>query len=174
MVTLHEQDYTKNKKRYLDTLKTLRQVLGETTPIDHVGSTAIPSIEYGKNILDILVGAIDSDDFIRLYNHIHNLGYQPSKNSKTDIYQFFATRTGETTDADTHIHLVLMGTDRYLDFIRLRDYLLYNSDEAIAYSMHKQELLGKGIVDRKEYRATKSKYVEALIDRARAYADKNK
>jgi GrpB-like predicted nucleotidyltransferase (UPF0157 family) len=174
MVTLHRQDYTKNKNRYLDTLKTLRKILGENTPIDHVGSTAIPTIEYGKNILDILVGAVDSDDFARLYDRIASLGYHPSQNSKSDIYQFFATNTGETVESDTHIHLVIMGTDRYLDFIRLRDYLLENEDEAIAYSRHKQDLLEKGIADRKEYRATKSKYVEALIDRARAYTNQNK
>ena len=175
MVTLHKQDYSKNKKLYLENYNTLTKVLNKGTPIDHVGSTAIPNIEYGKNIIDILVGAVDELEFREYKSIIESLGFIASVNSSTNIYQFFASRAGETTSQDVHIHLSIIGTERYQDFITLRDYLLDNPTEAINYSNHKLELISIGIVERKDYRATKSKYVENLIQKARTYAlNKNK
>ena len=95
------------------------------------------------------------------------MGYFASQNSKSEIYQFFASKQGETGSGDIHIHLVIMGTDRYEDFLTLRDYLLSNKKEADDYMNHKKKLIEMGVVDRKLYRATKSEYVSALIERAR-------
>ena len=95
-------------------------------------------------------------------------------NSRSEIYQFFASKQGETGSGDTHIHLVVMGTDRYEDFLTLRDYLLENKKEAEDYMNHKKKLIELGVTDRKQYRATKSEYVSALIERARENKKKNK
>ncbi|MCR5422978.1 MAG: GrpB family protein [Bacilli bacterium] len=57
-------------------------------------------------------------------------------------------------------------TQRYEEFIMLRDYLLQNEEEAVNYSNYKKELLDKGITERKEYREAKSQYVEKLLKRA--------
>jgi GrpB-like predicted nucleotidyltransferase (UPF0157 family) len=148
----------------------LQQLLGEGVDIDHVGSTAIPDI-CGKNIIDVLVGADDLEDFQQKLDLISGQGYFASQNSKNEIYQFFASKQGETGDGDVHIHLVVKGTDRYEDFLKLRDYLLAFPKEAEAYSNHKKELVGLGVVDRKEYRRVKSEYVSAMIDRARMFAE---
>ena len=166
MVELKSQDYRKNKELYFETEKDLRKILGEYVPIDHVGSTAIPGI-VGKNIIDILIGAKDEQEFISLRQKLIDVGYFASVNSKTDIYQFFASKQGETGEGDVHLHLVVIDTERYREFLILRDYLLAKPEEAIAYSEHKKELLSQGISDRKLYRATKSKYVTALIERAK-------
>ena len=169
MVELVKQDYTKNKQMYTTVKSVLESKLSSSVVISHVGSTAIPSIIYGKNIIDVLVGVVDSTEFLNAYNIISSLGYIPSANSKTDIYQFFASKNHETSNGDTHIHLVIMNTDRYNDFITLRDYLLTFPNEAIAYSDHKVELVSSGITERKVYRATKSLFVESLIDKARKW-----
>ena len=166
MVELKSQDYRKNKELYFETEKDLRKILGEFVPIDHVGSTAIPGI-VGKNIIDILIGAKDEQEFISLRQKLIDVGYFASVNSKTDIYQFFASKQGETGEGDIHLHLVVIDTERYKEFLVLRDYLLATPEEALAYSEHKKELLSQGISDRKLYRATKSKYVTELIARAK-------
>lgn len=165
MVELKTQDYKYNKEKYLEIEGVLHNVLGEDTPIEHVGSTALPNM-IGKNIIDILVGAKGSEEFTRFREIIKGLGYYASPRSVTEIYQFFASREGETGEGDIHIHLVIMGTKRYNDFLVLRNYLLNNKSEAIAYAKYKQELLSNGITDRKEYRRVKGDYVTSLIERA--------
>ncbi len=165
MVELKEQDYKYNKEKYLEMEKTLHRELGEDVPIDHVGSTALPNM-VGKNIIDILVGARDSEEFSRFREIIKRMGYYASPRSVTEIYQFFASREGETGEGDIHIHLVIMGTKRYKDFIVLRDYLLNNEAEATSYANYKRELLNSGVTDRKEYRRIKGDYVTSLIERA--------
>ena len=166
MVELKPQDYTKNKQLYLKTEETLRAHLDKDTPISHVGSTAVPNI-VGKNIIDILVGAQNGEQFAKYSILLEEIGYFGSLKSKTEIYQFFASKESETGDGDVHIHLAVVGTDRYEDFITLRDYLLDNPQEAAAYSEHKKLLVGSGITNRQEYRKIKSEYVSALLNRAR-------
>ena len=166
MVELEVQDYEKNKKAYKLVEDELKLALGENVHVDHVGSTAIPDM-CGKNIIDVLVGARSGEEFDVFKQKIENMGYFASQNSKSEIYQFFASKQGETGSGDTHIHLVVMGTDRYEDFLTLRDYLLHNKKEAEDYMNHKKKLIELGVTDRKQYRATKSEYVSALIERAR-------
>lgn len=165
MVELKKQNYEHNREKYLEMEKVLHNMLGADVPIDHVGSTAIPQM-IGKNIIDILVGAKDSEEFSRFREIIKGVGYYASLRSVTEIYQFFASKEGETGEGDIHIHLVIMGTKRYKDFIVLRDYLLNNEAEAMAYANYKRELLNSGVTDRKEYRRIKGDYVTGLIERA--------
>lgn len=172
MVELEIQDFEKNKKAYKKVEQSLKNVLGESVQVHHVGSTAIPDM-CGKNIIDVLVGAKNDQEFGEMRDKIETMGYFASQNSKSEIYQFFASKQGETGSGDTHIHLVIMGTDRYDDFLTLRDYLLSNKKEAEDYMNHKKELISLGVTDRKQYRATKSLYVSALIERARENKNKN-
>lgn len=171
MVKLINQDYLTNKKRYLDVEKWLKQIVGAQVEIEHVGSTAIPDIK-GKNIVDILLGAKDKQHFEELAQLLSANGFFGSVRSKTDIYQFFASRQEETGDGDVHIHLVVVGTDRHDEFVILRDFLLANKNEAQQYSRHKEEILNLGEIDRKTYREIKSKYVSALIQRAKDWRNK--
>ncbi len=60
-----------------------------------------------------------------------------------------------------------MDTERYAEFIILRDYLINNNEEAINYSNLKKEIVDKGITDRREYKAIKSPYVTNLLARAK-------
>ena len=168
MVELKIQNFSENKKAYLEIEEKLKNLLPSNPPINHVGSTAIPDM-CGKNIIDVLVGAKNETEFSEFKTQIESLGFFASQNSKSEIYQFFASKQGETGDGDTHIHLCLTNTERYDEFLILRDYLLSNPIEATAYSNHKKELISKGITDRKQYKATKSEYVSSLIERAKIY-----
>ena len=105
---------------------------------------------------------------------IEDFGFFASTNSRTDIYQFFASWQGETGEGDVHIHLGIVGTERYEEFIILRDYLLSRKDEAQNYKQCKIDLIEKGITDRRAYRAAKSEYVTKLIARAKENLQQNK
>lgn len=165
MVSLIEQDFLKNKKLYKNVEKSLRKRLGSGVPIEHVGSTAIPNM-CGKNIIDILVGVKGADEFEKVKSILLEEGYFAGKHP-TEIYQFFASSEKETGDGDVHIHLVVESTERYKEFVLLRDFLLSHPDEAREYANCKKELLAQGVTDRKEYRAKKSEYVTQMIERAK-------
>lgn len=166
MVELVRQNLKNNKKIYNSTVNLLRKKINKNVPIDHVGSTAISNM-YGKNIIDILVGAKDSKELEELTNIISSIGFYGSKKNKDDVYRFFASTKEETKSGDIHIHLALLETDRYKDFIILKNYLLSNKEEAKEYSNFKRKLVKKGYENRKDYKKIKSEYVSNLIIRAK-------
>lgn len=170
MVELHRQNYKENKKIYNRVLKELRKKIGKEIPIDHVGSTSLPNM-YGKNIIDILVGVPDEKDMNKYSDILKELGYFPGSHSSGN-YRFFASTEEETKMGDVHIHLVYINTDRYRDFIILRDYLLINKDEKRAYSDLKKKIIKKGTVIRNDYKTVKSEYVSELLNRARKFMNK--
>ena len=53
MVELIKQNYLENKNKFEQTKVMLTKKLGNNVPVNHVGSTAIPEIEVGKNIIDV-------------------------------------------------------------------------------------------------------------------------
>ena len=171
MVELEKQNFKENKKFYNKIEKELRKKLKIDIPIEQVGSTAIPDM-YGKNIMDILIGAKDNIEFEEVKNILENMNYVSSSKSKDEIYQFFSSTSKKTLSGDIHIHLVIKNTQRYSDFIMLRNYLLNNKTEAKKYSKFKRKLISDGILERKEYKRMKSEYVTLLLDRARNSVNK--
>lgn len=170
MIELHRQNYIENKKIYNQVVKKLRTKIGMDLPIDHVGSTALPNM-YGKNIIDILIGVPSEALMDKYANILVELGYFPG-NHNSGNYRFFASTKEETKMGDVHIHLVYKNTDRYKDFIILRDYLLINKVEKKAYSNLKKEIIKKGNTIRNDYKEIKSKYVTDLLNRARNFMEK--
>lgn len=166
MVELYTQDFLRNKEEFEKIKQKLLIFLGKNTFIEHVGSTAIPNM-VGKNIIDILIGAENEQEFEIFSKKIAENGYFPSLKSKTNIYQFFASSEKETTIGDSHIHLVIKKTERFEEFILLKNYLLKNKKEAEDYSNYKKQILTSGKVNRSEYREVKSKYVSCLIEKAK-------
>ena len=166
MVELVRQNFKENKKLYKKIEKNLRQNLDKTISISHVGSTAIPNM-WGKNIIDILIGAKDNEEFNQIKSVLERLDFSGSEKSKDEIYQFFSSTENETKAGDVHIHLVINDTQRYSDFIILKNYLLNNKNEAKNYSDLKRNLIKNNVTDRKEYKSIKSKYVSDLLERAR-------
>lgn len=166
MVELKKQNFKKNKQLYDKIEKELRKELNNNIPINQVGSTAIPNM-YGKNIIDVLIGAKDNNEFEDIKKVLEKMNYLGSKKSQDVIYQFFASTEEETGDGDVHIHLVIEDTERYSEFLILKDYLLSNKKETKNYSDFKRKIIKSGITDRREYKRVKSEYVSALLERAK-------
>lgn len=165
MVILEKQNYNQNLRLYNEIKEQLKKQINKNIEISHFGSTSIPSIKYGKNIIDILIGVKDKKEFAEIAKILESINYIPSDKSKTEEYQFFASTNEETKSGDIHIHLVLKDTNRYKEFILLKEYFLENKKEAIAYSNFKQKLIEEKINDRKEYKRLKSEYVTKMIEK---------
>ena len=145
--------------------------INKNMPIEHIGSTILPNM-YGKNIIDILVGVNEENEMDKYSDILIELGYFPG-NHNSGNYRFFASTKKKTKMGDVHIHLVYINSDRYRDFITLRDYLLSNKEERKAYSDLKRKLISDGTNIREDYKVTKSKYVSDLLIRARKYMKNN-
>ena len=167
MVELHRQNYKENKKIYNQTVKKLRTKIPNELPIDHVGSTAIPNM-YGKNIIDILIGVLNESDMDYYSDILKELGFYPG-NHNSGLYRFFASTMEETKKGDIHLHLVYINSDRYKDFLILKNYLLINKEEKKSYSDLKKKIIKDGNNVRSDYKTIKSEYVTNLINRAKEY-----
>ena len=62
MVEIVKQNFRENKEIFKHIKEKLERDLDKSITIEHVGSTAIPNM-YGKNIVDILIGAKDTNEF---------------------------------------------------------------------------------------------------------------
>ena len=150
MVELKRQNIKENKKVYKDILIKLREELGNDVTINHVGSTAIPNM-YGKNIIDILIGAKNLQNLEDLSDKIKKMGFYPGKNN-SGSYRFFANTEEETKSGDIHIHLSIINSDRYKDFLILKEYLLNNKEEVKNYSNFKKEIIKCESDKREDYK----------------------
>lgn len=165
MVKIIKQNFAKNKKLFNIFARKLEKIIGEDVPINHVGSTAIPNM-FGKNIIDILIGAKEEIKFQEIVKKLIGIGFFAS-NKKDEIYQFLSSAKEETGAGDIHIHLVILDTEKYNDFLILKNYLLNDKKECLAYSNYKKEIISKGVTDRREYKKIKSEYVTKLLERAK-------
>ena len=172
MVELHRQNYSENKKLYNRIENTLKEKLGDNIPINHVGSTAIKNM-WGKNIIDVLIGVSSENEMEEFSKIITDLGFFSGNHSTGMIYRFFANTKEETKSGDIHIHLAYINSDRYQDFLLLKNYLVQNIKEAKDYSDFKRNLINNGNILRVDYKNIKSKYVTDLIKRAKDYYNHN-
>lgn len=95
-----------------------------------------------------------------------DVGCFAGNSRSSNVHQFFVSSEEETVEVDVHSHFVMFNTDRYNDFLVLKQYLL-NNEEVKAYSDHKRKLALKSDLSRNEYKKIKSFYVNSLIERAR-------
>lgn len=167
MVNIVRQNYKKNKSKFNKIKRELKNNLGNV-PIYHVGSTCIPKM-YGKNIIDILIGVVNLKELKKVSIKLKELGFYISEASRTDEYHFFASTKEETKSGDIHIHLVIINTNRYEDFLILKQYLLSFPNIAQMYSQHKKYILNNISDKREDYKDIKSKYVTKLLNEAREF-----
>ena len=116
MIEIVKQDFEENKKKYNKLVEKLEVKLPSEVQITHIGSTEIPNM-YGKNIIDILIGVKTICQFNMVYNILIDIGFIPSAKNKAQDYQFFASTSRETKTGDIHIHLAMINTNKYKDFI---------------------------------------------------------
>lgn len=151
-------------RRFETEEKRLRVILGNDVSIEHIGSSAVGI--GGKNIVDILIGVKGTEEMDSTRDKLVENGYYEGNDSHEDRI-FMASRKEETGEGDCHIHICLIGSEVYSDFLRLRDYLRANPEIAKEYLEMKQLFAERAGFDRKKYKALKSKYVAGLLKKAR-------
>ncbi|MFC4606849.1 GrpB family protein [Streptomyces maoxianensis] len=127
--------------------------------IHHVGSTAVPGLP-AKPIIDILVG-VDSLDYSRLcIQRVASLDYLYWPYRSNVMHWFCKPHPARRTH---HLHLVPMGSRRYLDELAFRDALRAEPGLAARYAALKRDLAARFRSDREAYTEHKAPFVKGVL-----------
>ncbi len=130
--------------------------------IQHVGSTAIPTIS-AKPIIDIAVLVRSIDEACKQVGKIEALGYEKKQEEKSE--RIFLTK-GPEEMRTVYLHIGDRGTNYIQDMIAFRDYMIKNPGQAKEYMELKSELAEKFVNDRETYTAAKEKFIRDVLKKA--------
>lgn len=141
----------------------LKSLMIQTAKINHIGSTAIPSI-WAKPIIDILVEVPEECNLKDCKDLLLNNGYLCMSQSDNRIsFNKGYTEQG-FADRVFHLHLRYMGDHDELYF---RDYLMEHDDIALQYEELKRKLWKKYEHNRDAYTNEKSAFVNKYTEEAK-------
>lgn len=146
----------------------IKDILGDdAADVQHIGSTSIRGI-YAKPVIDIAVGVNSFQDMMKHDDELAKNGiiYRGQDQPGQHLY-----RCGNLeNEIVTHfIHVVIIGSDSWQNYINFRDYLNCHQDDAQAYSALKTELYTEFSDDRKAYTDAKHNLVAEILDKAKKW-----
>ena len=139
--------------------KQIRSLLGGLClNIEHIGSTAIPSI-YAKPIIDILVSVTQIDAIDQYNDHFMALGYTPRGEYGIKNRRFF--NKGEPQRSH-HLHIFQDGNREINRHLAFRDTLRAQPNTAQAYSIIKRCLAEQFSYDINHYVNGKESFIRMI------------
>ena len=158
-----------------DTILRLKKILGPAArDIQHVGSTAVPSIR-AKPIIDIAVAADSLDEVLKYESELKSAGFYYRPNAQAALRDQLLFACGSYYDGSgslqTHfIHVVRYGSMDWIHYINFRDYLIKYPSAAKEYEQLKTALAENAPVDsgREKYLAGKHDFIVSTLRKALA------
>jgi GrpB-like predicted nucleotidyltransferase (UPF0157 family) len=140
----------------------IAEAIGESIidGIHHVGSTAVPGLA-AKPIIDILVGVRSLEGSRACFEPLAQIGYMYAPYLSAEMHWFCKPNPSRRT---RHLHLVPVGTRRYVDELAFRDRLREDPKIAEKYIALKRRLAGRFANDREAYTDAKSSFVRRILD----------
>lgn len=127
--------------------------------VHHVGSTAVPGME-AKPIIDILVGVRGLDESRARFGRLAGLRYVYAPYLLGEMHWFCKPHPSRRTH---HLHLVPVGSRRYIDELAFRDRLRGDTKVAEEYVALKRRLARRFTNDRDAYTDAKSAFVRRVL-----------
>ena len=150
------------------TILQLRELFGSTAEdIQHVGSTAIRRIK-AKPILDIAVAVGDLAAVRPILPALEQAGYVCVGQEEDGLLLVCGDFTCDT--CTHHIHVMLAGGERWLNYLAFRDYLNASASAAEAYERVKLRLVEQHRDDRAAYTAGKEDFILGHLRWARIWS----
>lgn len=158
----HMVEWETEGKRICSTLK---KILGnDAVDVQHVGSTSISGIS-AKPIIDIAVAVRTFQDIRKHDDELekHGIVYRKEDYPGQHLY-----RCGDfENEIITHyIHVVLIDSYQWRNYISFRDYLNTHEEDAKAYEKCKLDLWQKHPNDREAYIEGKSALITEILSKA--------
>lgn len=141
------------------TIRTLQKLIPEARDIQHVGSTAIRSID-AKPIVDI---AVALDDVQSVTSHIEELAGYGIIYRGSDVPGQILFIIGEGNIRTHHIHIVKWRGKAWNNYIMFRDYMNSHPDKAAEYEKLKKQLASSFPDNRRAYTEGKAGFIEKII-----------
>lgn len=160
----HEKEWESEAKK---TIRILQKLIPEARDIQHVGSTAIRSID-AKPIVDI---AVALDDVQSVTSHIEELAGYGIIYRGSDVPGQILFIIGEGNIRTHHIHIVKWRGKAWNNYIMFRDYMNSHPDKAAEYEKLKKQLASSFPDDRRTYTEGKAEYIEKIITEARGTSE---
>ena len=152
-------EYERERARIADALGDL------ALAIEHVGSTAVPSLG-AKPVIDILIGVRKFADSERCVRPLDELGYEYRGEAGVPGRIHFRKIIGGVRTH--HLDIVEQGSDFWDRSILFRDYLRGHPKGAQEYYELKVRLAAQFADDYPGYTEAKSEFIEAVLVKARA------
>lgn len=141
------------------TIRTLQKLIPEARDIQHVGSTAIRSID-AKPIVDI---AVALDDVQSVTSHIEELAGYGIIYRGSDVPGQILFIIGEGDIRTHHIHIVKWRGKAWNNYIMFRDYMNSHPDKAAEYEKLKKQIASSFPDNRRAYTEGKAGFIEKII-----------
>lgn len=165
MLAPHQEEWTQNAERTIQVLNRLLEPVA--VDIQHIGSTAIPSI-HAKPIIDLVVGVRNMDDiapYVELLKQ-HDIVF---RGEDVAGQLLFVMGDFEKDTRTHHIHVVRWNSAEWNNYINFRDYLNRFPDKAIEYDVCKKKLVAQFADDRGSYTTGKQELIDRLLKEAHAW-----
>lgn len=144
--------------------KILKTILKDfDVEIEHVGSTSIPGLS-AKPIIDIAIGAKDEQTLFKLESVMAEAGYDILNDYETKGE--ILARKGPPELRTHYIHMQLIGSEYWNEFMYFKRYLLDHPEEIKRYEQLKKDLSSKYANERKIYTAGKNEYISSILEKA--------
>ena len=130
-------------------------------PIEHVGSTAIPGMP-AKAIIDIMAAVSSLEASRSAIDVLANSGYVHFP-YRPDIMHWFCKPSAAFRTH--HLHLVPLGSKRWIECLAFRDAIRADSALAAEYAALKSRLAQKFKFDREAYTEGKAPFIGRVLHR---------
>ena len=144
MMAPHQEEWTQNAERTIQVLNRLLEPVA--VDIQHIGSTAIPSI-HAKPIIDLVVGVRSLGDILPYVELLKQHGIVFRREDAAGQL-LFVMGDFEKDTRTHHIHVVRWNGAEWNNYINFRDYLNRFPDKAIEYDVCKKKLVAQFADDR--------------------------
>ena len=153
------------------TIAELKRLLYDVAvDIQHIGSTAIPSI-HAKPIIDIAVGVHDLNDIMPYVETLKNRHYI-FRGEDVPGQILFVKGDLERDIRTHHVHVVKWDGIEWKNYINFRDYLNAFPEKAKVYDMCKLNLAKQFPQNRNSYTKGKQQLVSVLLEEAKEWKSK--
>jgi len=125
--------------------------------IEHIGSTSVPGLAARRGI-DIMLGLRDFSIIETCIERLVGLGY---------AFHFAQADWAHLSRPGAKLHIVPLGSERWVRQLLFRDYLRVHPETAAEYERVKRELAVTHGANGQSYVAGKTAFVEAVLERAR-------
>jgi GrpB-like predicted nucleotidyltransferase (UPF0157 family) len=147
----------------------IRRALGNRAlRIEHVGSTAVPSLA-AKPIIDIALVVADSGDEPAYVPALEAVGYRLRlRTPDWDEHRMF-----KGPDTDVNLHVFSPGSNEVTRLVCFRDHLRADAADRERYAAEKRHLAGRHWAFMQHYADAKTRVVEDILIRARPRPDRD-